>query len=95
MLFAIAIILILFYTVKHVARLQVACNPQRLCVICSDLLEQLELMLMLDTLRGSGGRNALVILEGKIKGKKAQGRPKRMWFDGIRQWTMLNDYGES
>jgi len=39
-------------------------------------------------LRVSGGRNALVILDGKIKGKKAKGRPKRMWFDDIRQWTM-------
>jgi len=45
-------------------------------------------------LRGSGGRNALVILEGKIKGRKAKGRPKRMCFDDIRQWTMLKDYGE-
>jgi len=45
-------------------------------------------------LRGSGGRNALVILEVKIKGKKANGRPKRMWFDDIRQWTMLKDYGK-
>jgi len=44
-------------------------------------------------LRGSGGRNALVILEGKIKGRKAKGRPKRMWFNDIRQWTMLKDYG--
>ena len=43
-------------------------------------------------LRGRGGRNALVILEGKIKGKKAKGRPKRMWFDDIRQWTMLKDW---
>jgi len=43
-------------------------------------------------LRGNGGRNALVILEGKIKGKKAKGRPKRMWFVDIRQWTMLKDY---
>jgi len=48
----------------------------------------------LNLLRGSGGRNALVILEGKITGKKAKGRPKRMWFDDIRQWTMLKDYGE-
>jgi len=46
-------------------------------------------------LRGSGGRNALVILEGKIKpGKKAKGGPKRMWFDDIKQWTTLKDYGE-
>ena len=24
--------------------------------------------------------------------KKVNGRPKRMWFDDIRQWTMLKDY---
>ena len=45
-------------------------------------------------LRESGGGNSLVILEGNIKGRKAKGRPKRMWFDDIRQWTMLKDYGE-
>jgi len=44
--------------------------------------------------RSFSSRNALVILEGKIKGKKAKGGPKRMWFDDIRQWTMLKDYGE-
>jgi len=36
-------------------------------------------------LRGSSGRNALVILEGKIR---------RMWFDDVRQWTMLKGYQE-
>jgi len=45
-------------------------------------------------LRGSGDRNALVILERKIKGKKTKVSPKRMWFDNIRQWRMLKDYGE-
>jgi len=43
-------------------------------------------------LRGSSGRNALVILEGKIRGKRAKGRPRRMWFDDVRQWTVLKDY---
>jgi len=45
-------------------------------------------------LRGSSGRNALVILEGKIRGKRTKGRPRRMWFDDVRQWTMLKDYTE-
>jgi len=47
-------------------------------------------------LRGSSGRNALVILEGKISGKRAKGRPRRMWFDDVRQWTVLGlkDYNE-
>jgi len=31
----------------------------------------------------------LIILEGKIKAKKAKSRPKRMWFD-----DMLKYYGE-
>jgi len=35
-----------------------------------------------------------VILEGKIRGKRAKGRPRRMWFDDVRQWTMLKDYNE-
>jgi len=43
-------------------------------------------------LRGSSERNALVILEGKTRGKRAKGRPRRMWFDDVRQWTMLKDY---
>jgi len=33
----------------------------------------------------------LVILEGKIRGKRAKGRPRRMWFDDVRQWTMLKE----
>jgi len=45
-------------------------------------------------LRGSSGRNTLVILEGKIRSKRAKGRPRRMWFDDVRQWTMLKDYNE-
>jgi len=45
-------------------------------------------------LRGSSERNALVLLEGKIRGKRANGRPRRMWFDDVRQWTMLKDYNE-
>jgi len=45
-------------------------------------------------LRGSSGRNALVILEGKIRGKTAKGRRRRMWFYNVRQWIMLKDYNE-
>jgi len=32
-------------------------------------------------LTASSGRNAL---EGKITGKRAKGRPRKMWFDGVR-----------
>ena len=45
-------------------------------------------------LRGSSGRNASVILEGKIRGKRAKGRPRRMWLDDVRQWTVLKDCNE-
>jgi len=30
----------------------------------------------------------------KIRGKRAKVRPRRMWFDDVRQWTMLKDYTE-
>jgi len=45
-------------------------------------------------LRGSSRRNPLVIIDGKIRGKRAKGRPRRMWFDDVRQWKMLKDYNE-
>jgi len=38
-----------------------------------------------DVLRESSGRNALVILEGKIRGIRPKGKPRRMWFDDVRQ----------
>jgi len=36
----------------------------------------------------------MVILEGKIRGKRAKGGARRMWFDDVRQWTMLKHYTE-
>jgi len=39
-------------------------------------------------LRGSGGVDATQILEGKI----AQGRPRRMWIDDIKDWTQHDSY---
>jgi len=42
--------------------------------------------------RGSSGKNALQILEGKLEATTAQGRPRRMWLDDIKQWTQLNTY---
>jgi len=36
----------------------------------------------------------IVILEGKIRDKRAKDRPRRMWFDDVRQRTMLKDYTE-
>ena len=37
---------------------------------------------------------ALLILEGKISGVKARGRPRRAWTDDLKEWTKLRDYIE-
>jgi len=39
---------------------------------------------------GSSGSDALQILEGKLESKSAQGRPRRMWLDDIKNWTNLD-----
>jgi len=31
----------------------------------------------------------LKILEGKLEANTAQGRPRRMWLDNIKEWTQL------
>jgi len=36
--------------------------------------------------------SALRILDGKIKGKLYQGRPRRMWLDDLKEWTQLETY---
>ena len=43
-------------------------------------------------LRGSCGEDALQILEGKLEATTAQGRPRRIWLDDIKQWTHINTY---
>ena len=45
-------------------------------------------------LRGSSGFNALLIVEGKISGVKARGRPRRAWTDDPKDWTQLRNYSE-
>jgi len=45
-------------------------------------------------LRGSSGDSILLILECKIYGKKARGRPRRMWMDDIYEWSAKKTYGE-
>ena len=37
---------------------------------------------------------ALSILEGKISGVKARGRPRRARTDDLKEWTNLRDYSE-
>ena len=36
-------------------------------------------------MRGSGGLNALLVLEEKFDGKKTRGRPRRTWTDDVIQ----------
>jgi len=45
-------------------------------------------------LRGSSGKNALLILEGKFEGKKPRGRPRRMWIDDVLQKLDKTKYQE-
>ena len=45
-------------------------------------------------LRGSSGLNALLIMEDKISGVKARGRPRRAWTDDLKDWTQLRNYSE-
>ena len=43
-----------------------------------------------NVLGGSSGEDALQILEGKLEATTAQGRPRRMWLNDIKQWTQLS-----
>ena len=43
----------------------------------------------------SPNRNLFVnIIEGFINGKRAQGRPRRMWIDDTKEWTNIKEYGQ-
>ena len=43
----------------------------------------------------SPGRNFFInIIKGCINGKRAQGRPRRMWIDDIKEWTNSKEYGQ-
>ena len=45
-------------------------------------------------MRGSGGSRSVLILEGNFEGKRAQGRPRRMWINDLKEWIKLKDYAE-
>jgi hypothetical protein len=45
-------------------------------------------------LRGSSGISALLIIEEKFKGKRARGRPRKMWIDDIYKRTSKRIYVE-
>ena len=36
----------------------------------------------------------MIIMEGKISGVKARGRPRRAWTDDLKDWTQLRNYSE-
>ncbi len=43
-------------------------------------------------LRGSSGRTHLVLLEGKVCGKKSRGKPRLTWIKNIIDWTKIDSY---
>ena len=42
-------------------------------------------------LRGSSGETHLCLLEGRVCGKRPQGRPRLTWMDDILEWTQLGN----
>jgi len=36
----------------------------------------------------------MILMEGKISGVKAKGRPRRAWTDDLKDWTELRNYSE-
>uniref|UniRef100_A0A8D9FJ87 Craniofacial development protein 2 n=1 Tax=Cacopsylla melanoneura TaxID=428564 RepID=A0A8D9FJ87_9HEMI len=45
-------------------------------------------------MRESSGRLLTEIMDGKIDGRRAQGRQRRKWVDDIKEWTKLPTYGK-
>ena len=43
-------------------------------------------------LRRSNGKAHLLLLEGKVKGKRPQARPRLTWTDDITRWTGIRKY---
>ncbi|GFR71944.1 endonuclease-reverse transcriptase [Elysia marginata] len=46
-------------------------------------------------MRGSSGPVLQISLEGKIEGKRGQGRPKRNWMDYVKEWSGSTSYGDT
>ena len=46
-------------------------------------------------LRGSGGDSHLLVLEGKINGKRGKGRPRLTWMNNILRWINVGSYAEA
>ena len=43
-------------------------------------------------LRRSSGKTHLLLLEGKVEGKRPQARPRLTWTDDITRWTGIRKY---
>ena len=43
-------------------------------------------------LRGSSGETHLLILEGRVEGRRGRGRPRTSWIDNIKEWTNIDSY---
>ncbi|GFS24714.1 endonuclease-reverse transcriptase [Elysia marginata] len=48
-------------------------------------------------MRGSSGPllQVQLSLEGKIEGKRGQGRPRRNWMDDVKEWSGSTSYGDT
>ncbi|GFR60999.1 eukaryotic translation initiation factor 3 subunit F [Elysia marginata] len=46
-------------------------------------------------IRGSSGPLLQLFLEGKIEGKREQGRPRRNWMDGVKELSGSTSYGDT
>ena len=45
-------------------------------------------------LRGSSGETHLLLLEGKVNGKRPRARPRHTWIDDIAEWTEIERYDQ-
>ena len=46
-------------------------------------------------LSGSVGELVQLVLEGRVQGKRSQGRPRRTWGDDVKEWTKVANIGRA
>ena len=69
------------------------CSEQNLNkTACYERYEKRKLEYSGHVLRGSSGKTHLILLEGKISGKRANGRPRVTWLENIIDWTKIDSY---